>query len=126
MQQVESLIKDVPRALEPKVERARILTGMAEAAETPSLQQWTIATEGWAQLRNMMQGMPKKPAEYYEAIYETARCLGKRAELTTNKKDSDALKSQGRQLLKGATALSPPLSGPDMVAKYDALLDDLQ
>lgn len=125
MTQVDSLIKDVPRALEPKVERARILTGMAESAESPTMQQWTTATEAWAQLRNMMQGMPKKPAEYYEAIYETARGLSKRAELTTNKKESDEFKSQGRQLLKGATALSPKLSGPDMVAKYEALLGEL-
>ena len=46
------------------------------------------------------------------AIYETARGLGEKAKLTTNKKESDEFKSQGRQLLKGTTALAPKLSGP--------------
>ena len=126
LQQVDALIKDVPKALEPKVEKARILTGMAAADEVPSLAKWTAATESWAQLRNLMQGLQKKPAEYYESVYETARGLGERAKLTTGQKEANELRTQARQLLKGTTALAPNLSGPDMVAKYQALSEELQ
>ena len=124
--QVNALIQKVPKALEPKVEKARILSAMAAADDVPSQAKWTAATESWAQLRNLMQGLQKKPAEYYEAVYETARGLGERAKLTTGQKDANELRTQARQLLKGTTALAPNLSGPDMVAKYQALSEELQ
>jgi len=126
LQQVDALIKTVPKALEPKVEKARILTGMAEADAVPDLSKWTTATDSWAQLRNLMQGLQKKPAEYYEAVYETARGLGEKAKLTTSQKEVGELKKQARQLLKGTSALAPNLSGPDMVAKYQTLSEELQ
>jgi tetratricopeptide (TPR) repeat protein len=124
IQLADALIKEQPRALDPKVERARIIT--SQALTQSDAVKWTEATNAWAQLRTMMQGMQKKPAEYYESVYETARGLGEQAKLSTSQQKSKEMKSQGRQLLKGTMALTPNLSGPDMVAKYQALTTELE
>ncbi|AMV21605.1 hypothetical protein [Planctomyces sp. SH-PL14] len=124
LREVDLLIQSVPKALEPRVEKARILAGMADSE--PDVAKWKASTDNWAQLRNMMQGMQKKPAEYYEAVYETARGLFEQSKLSSSQKEANDMKAQARQLLKATSALAPNLSGPDMVGRYDALMSELQ
>ena len=120
--QVDALLKSVPNALEPKIERARILQGLAE--ETPA--KYAEATAEWAKLRSALQRSTKKPPVYYEIIYNTAVCLFGQANNTRDAKAAGEFKKQANQLLKGTLALSPALNGPDMVAKYNALIEELK
>ena len=120
--QVDALLKSVPNALEPKIERARILQGLAE--ETPS--KYAEATTEWAKLRSAFQRSTKKPPVYYEIIYNTAVCLAGQANNTRDAKAAAEFKKQANQLLKGTVALSPALNGPEMVAKYNTLIQELK
>lgn len=120
--QVDALIKSVPTALDPQVERARILQGMAE--DTPA--KWAEATASWAKLRSAFQRSAKKPPAYYEIIYNTAACLAGQARNSSDPKAAAEFTKQANQLLKGTLALSPALNGPEMVAQYQALLEELK
>lgn len=108
------------RALEAQMELARCLKARAE--KDPARYDEAIAQ--WTKIRNMLQPIRKKPPEYYEVIYESAWCLYAQAYQTGEKipeRVGEAIK-----LLKSAKVLNEKLSGPDMVAKYDALLDALE
>jgi hypothetical protein len=128
--QAEQLVKDNPRALEPRMERCRILLNWAdkqrEAGKAEdSLKHYEDGAKAWGVLRNLLQGMRKKPPEVYECTYGAAYCLYQAAEL---KKASDSAGAEQRakdaeKLLKSTMIVSPALSGPDMVAKYNALLE---
>jgi len=51
-------------------------------------------------------------------LYNAAFCLVRQASLNKNKEKA----AQAEQMLKSMLVLTPKLSGPDMVAKYEALL----
>jgi hypothetical protein len=68
--------------------------------------------------------MRKKPLEYYEVIYNAAWCLYAQAFQT--QEDIPKRCTEATGLLKSAMVLNDKLSGPDMVAKYEALLDAIQ
>ena len=64
--------------------------------------------------------MRKKPIEFFEVMYNAAFCLVQEAKATGDRsKAGDAEK-----MLKSALILSPKLNGPDMVAKYNVLLNE--
>ena len=71
LKQVERLIGDNPRAIEPLMEKGRILEAWAE--KDPA--KFDQAGSHWAAVRARLQGARKKPAEYYEAMYHVAYCL---------------------------------------------------
>ena len=80
--QVDQLIKEHPRALEPLMEKGRILEAWAEKDPT----KFDQAVGHWATLRTRLQPMRNpKPPEYYEVMYNVAKCLVREAEKSTDK-----------------------------------------
>ncbi len=118
--EVKKLIQEHPNALEPKLELGRILQGWAQ--QDP--RHYDEAVKQWVTVRNLLQSMRKKPQEYYEVIYNAAFCLHQQARQSGEKVGER--NTQAYQLLKSAMILNPSLSGPDMVAKYKALSDQLE
>lgn len=117
--QVDQLINDNPKALEPLMEKGRILEAWAE--KDPS--KFKDAVEHWANLRNRLQPMKKKPDEYYEVMYNVAKCLVREAEKSKDKTKAAEAAKKAEQALKSPMILSPKLNGPDTVARYKALLN---
>jgi tetratricopeptide (TPR) repeat protein len=120
-QQVKELVRTNPHALEPRMEQGRILQAWAE--QEPA--KYADAANVWTKLRNVLQSMPKKPPEFYEVTYDLALCLAAQG---MNEKDAAQMKAkltESEQVLKSTLVLSPQLNGPDMVAKYNALLTEL-
>ncbi len=112
--QVEKLLKDQPNALEPLLEKGHILQTLAE--KNP--QRYGEAVQWWTDIRlKMAKSSGKKPAEYYEVIYNCAVCLVAQKKPETNQ--------QAAQLLGSTLALSPELDGPDRVEMYKALQKQL-
>ena len=120
--QVNALIAANPKALDPKMERARILHGMAEDDPT----KWADATTEWGKLRTLLQGSPKKPPEYYEIIYSMAQCFAGQSRNAPDQNTAAAHKKNANSLLNATLALSPDLNGPETVAKFKALQEELK
>ncbi len=119
LEQVDQLIEDNPRALEPLMEKGRILEGWAE--KEPAKLGHAVAH--WVMLRNRLQPMRKKPAEYYDVMYNVAACLIQEAEHGKDKATVLDRAKMAEQVLKAALVLSPKLNGPDTVARYKVLLN---
>jgi hypothetical protein len=126
MKQVEELIQSAPKALDPQIERARILQGMAEKSETPDPAKWAAATKAWSDLRVMYSRATKKPPVYYEVVLNAATCLAGQARTAANEAAGSEFRKQALSLLKSTMALAPALSGPDMVANYTSLIEELK
>ncbi|MEX0978898.1 MAG: hypothetical protein WDZ48_08615, partial [Pirellulales bacterium] len=112
--QVDELIAAYPNALEPKMEKGRLLQAWAEidpARAADAVAQWTL-------LRTRLARAPRKPPEYYEVVYNAAHCLFMDGLKTNNREKA----LQAEQLLNATLVLSPRLSGPEMVAQYKDLL----
>lgn len=114
LREADRLVSDNPQYAQPLMEKARVLQAWAETK--PALYDDALAV--WTTLRLRMARMPKKPPEYYEAIYNAAFCLVQKS----SRGDASAL-PDARQLLKSALVLNPELDSPDRVAKYKALLE---
>ena len=110
--QVDALLKAHPNAMEPMLEKGYILEAMAERNPKRTAE----AVAHWTDLRLRLQ--KTKPPEYYEVLYNCARCLVRQARAA---KDKEAALT-AEKMLKSTLVLSPKLSGADMVAKYQALL----
>ena len=67
--------------------------------------------------------MRKKPDEYYEVMYNVAKCLVREAEKSKDKAKTVDCAKKAEQVLKSPMILSPKLNGPDTVAKYKSLLN---
>ncbi len=117
VEQIDKLIEEQPKALEPKVVKARLLQAWAEK-EPARLQD---AAREWAGIARMLAGAARgrKPLpELFEANYYAASCLYMEFESTKDATKADT----ARKLLHTMMIKSPSLSGPDMVAKYNALI----
>lgn len=119
LDQVNELIKAHPRALEPQMEKGYILEGWAEKEPT----HYNESVAHWVMLRKKLQTIRPKPPEYYEVMYRVAACLVREAETSKDKATATDRARTAEQVLKAALVLSPKLNGPDMVARYRALLD---
>ena len=115
------LVKDNPKALEPKIEECRILQAQAEKTQDPK--DFGDAVSGWSKLRQMLEGTKPRPPEYYEVLYNAANCLVLEADkIKAKDKDGAAAKAlQAEKVLNAALFANRNLSGPDMVAQYNAL-----
>ena len=111
---VEKLIEQFPNALEPKMEKGRLLQSWADVEP----KRFDDAVAHWTTLRTRMARLPKKPPEYYEVVYNAANCLFSEGVKTRNPQKA----LQTEQLLNATLVLSPKLSGPEMVARYKELL----
>jgi cellulose synthase operon protein C len=117
--QADKLIKDNPGALEPLMEKGRILEGWAE--KEPKY--YDRAVSHWVMLRSRLQPLRQKPPEYYEVMYNVAACLVREAEKSKDTTTTLDRAKKAEQVLKAALVLSPRLNGPDTVARYRILLD---
>ncbi len=114
LSQVEALLKDQPNALEPLLEKGNILQTLAE--KNPN--RYDEAVQWWTRIRLKLASAPgKKPAEYYEVIYNCAVCL--------HAQKKPDLSLQAAQLLNSTLALSPDLDSPDRVEQYKTLIKQL-
>jgi hypothetical protein len=112
--EVNKLVEQFPNALEPLMEKGRVLQGWAD--EEPERSDDAVAH--WTLLRTRLMRLPRKPPEYYEVVFNAANCL-----FTDGLKSNDPQKAlQAEQLLNATLVLSPKLSGPELVARYKALM----
>jgi tetratricopeptide (TPR) repeat protein len=112
--QASALIKEHPNALEPLLEKGYILQSLAERDP----RRYDECLAHWTDLRIRLQRSKTRPPEYYDVLYNAAFCLTRQARLNS----SQAKALQAEQILKSTLTLSPKLNGPEMVAKYEALL----
>jgi len=115
--QVEALLKEYPQRIDAMLEQVRILE---QLSKTNSKYCQSCIEQG-TKLRKLLSRMQPRPAEYYEVILATARCLF----LQSNSgKNAEQIK-QAEQLLKSTMTLSPDLSGPDIQEQYRQLLKEI-
>jgi tetratricopeptide (TPR) repeat protein len=119
LKQVDQLIKDNPTALEPLMEKGRILDAWSE--KDPG--KFSDAVSHWTLIRTRLQSMKKKPPEYYEVMYNVAASLVHEAEKSKDKAIVLDRAKKAEQVLKAALILNPKLDGPDMVARYKVLVN---
>jgi predicted O-linked N-acetylglucosamine transferase (SPINDLY family) len=119
MKQVDQLIKDNPNALEPLMEKGRILDAWSE--KNPA--KFNDAVAHWIMIRSRLQPMKKKPDEYFEVMYNVAASLMREAQRSQDKTVIADRAKKAEQVLKSALILSPKLNGPDTVARYNVLLN---
>jgi tetratricopeptide (TPR) repeat protein len=117
--EVTQLIQDNPNALEPQLEKGRILQTWAE--KDP--RHYDEAVSQWIRVRNWLYAMRKKPPEYFEVIYNAAFCLYMQGAQSGAKAREKLL--EARKLLNYEIVVNPKLNGPDMAAKYKALLEKI-
>ena len=112
--QVEELIKAQPNALEPLLQKGHIL--QAQAAKNPKLYDECIAH--WTSLRLRLGNQKPRPPEYYDVIYNSALALVEQSE----KSKTPDKAQQAEKILKSTLVLSPKLSGPETITRYETLL----
>jgi len=121
-EQVERLIKANPLALEPQMEKGRILQAWAEVEPAKAAD----VLNHWLMLRGKLQNLRPKPPEYFEAVFHSAECLVREAERSRDAATAKERARQAEQVLKATLVLYPQLSGPDAVAQYKQLLEKAQ
>ena len=110
---IDPLIVANPRMLEPMIEKAQIYEDWAKAERKAD--RWGQAFDQWKKLTNLLdRSRPRRP-EYYDSVYHMAV----------------ALQNLGRQedaarTLRSVMVLSPSVGGPEIKAKYQALLAKLK
>src|SRR5690606_19716933 len=111
LKEVDQLIADNPRSLEPLITKATILQAWARADTTdPSKYDQCVAQ--WTKIRVLLQRMPERPPEYYDAIYNAATCLLEQSAALKDKSKAQL----AQQLLNNPLTLTPKLNGPETVA----------
>jgi len=124
LSECDKLIATHPNALDVLMEKGRILQDWSKKDPT----KFGSAIAWWNELRLKLQRVrsKKKPTELYEVIYNCADCLMmESAELVkagNSAKAGDEAK-QASQLLKSTLTLAPRLSGAEMVARYQVLME---
>jgi tetratricopeptide (TPR) repeat protein len=107
----ESLLKQNNNLLAAHMEKGRVLQdwGDENAGRLAEAAKW------WDQIARKLQNMSPRPLEYFEARFGLAQCLWKLG------KKEDAVR-----VLQSTMTLSPDCGGPEMKARYDALVKQLQ
>jgi tetratricopeptide (TPR) repeat protein len=131
--QVETLIAEHPKALEPQMERCLILQSWAEK----NAEKYSDAVRAWEGLRRKLEksGTPRvrqgekpaakpveKPRELYDVTYNEAQCLYSWVKKKGDKKNA----TDGLALLKQMLMLDPQLNGPDTVTRYVKLCNEFE
>lgn len=122
LKEVDKLVADNKRALEPRMTKGRILQQWCE--KDPS--HYPEAVKHWAETRDLLQRMKKKPPELIEVVYNISACLLYQARSEKNKENATKRALEGEQVLKAMLFNNPTLDKrPDMVARYKDLLAKL-
>ena len=119
LEQVEKLIKDNRTALEPLMEKGRILEDLAE--HDPA--RLDEAIKHWTDLRTRLQAVrvAKRPDEYFDVIYRVAACLLRQADDAQDKATATDRARKAEQVLTWALIEYPKLNSAEAVARYQAL-----
>ncbi|MCX7424229.1 MAG: tetratricopeptide repeat protein [Planctomycetia bacterium] len=115
LREADRVIKENPRSFDALLQKGLVLQAWAQSDP----KRYDEALAVWTQLRVAIMPLPQKPPEYYEIVYNAAYCLVAQAA----KSDDKHQLAEARRLLKSALVLNPQLSGPETVAKYNALLE---
>ncbi len=107
----DELLKENPRAIEPRIEKAQLFEDMAMSGRG----NWNQVYNHWQTLAGQLAKMRPKPVEYYDAWYHAAQAL-----------DKAGLTEKAKQALGSVMLLSPSVGGPEMKAKYVELLSKLK
>ncbi len=70
-EEVDRLIQDNPRQLEPMIKKAQVLQGWSKLDE----EKLDAATGQWIRVRTALQIAHAPQNVYYDAVYNTAECL---------------------------------------------------
>lgn len=114
IKQSDDLIAQSPRSLEPRLAKALILQDWAKddaSKFAPAIAQWT-------EVRVMLGRLPKKPPEYYLALYHTAECLYSQWTVTHDA----ALLGQAEQTLQSALVLDSKSIPSELLSQYQELV----
>jgi tetratricopeptide (TPR) repeat protein len=110
---VEELLSQYPKYLEPQVEKGMLLEAEAEAEKDPKERSaaWAAALKHWQGLARKLEAVRPRRVDYYDAWYHIAWVLSQQRQT-----------QKARQTLQGIMRLTPAVGGPEMRAKYEALL----
>ncbi len=124
--QADELVKEHPRALEPRITLATILQKEAEHAP----EKYAEAISAWDFLRTKLERVPDKRSggkmkEYYDALYNESFCFYSMAKKNNVKEDA----KKGLALISPVLKLDPKIQGPkrdrELSSKFFALGDHL-
>jgi tetratricopeptide (TPR) repeat protein len=123
----EKLVEENPKALDPRMELGRIYEDWAQTDPN----QFDEAARRWGQVRNLLDPAKRRKefaAPYYEANYQASACMFQQAKqlLPKDKKAAVDKATEGGKFLTSSLVQAPKLSGPDMVTRYKALLDEIK
>ena len=121
VKQADALIKDHPTALEPLMEKGRILQAWSKT--DPS--KYDDCVGHWTKIRVLLGNQKTRTNDYYEVLLNVAECLlAQSRALKQQKKDSEseARALDAEKMLKSTLTLTPKLSGPVMVARFNAVI----
>ncbi|MGC4007441.1 MAG: hypothetical protein QM811_31685 [Pirellulales bacterium] len=109
--QADELIEQFPKSLEPLVLRARIL----QAWSNKDPKKVDDAIGQWSRIRTVLQNVPKKPPEYYEAVLSASNLLIVQANQTKDPKKAET----AEKLLTATLRMTPEADGPRTVELYE-------
>jgi tetratricopeptide (TPR) repeat protein len=116
--QIDAMLKESPNALEPLMEKGRILQAWGE--KDPA--KFAEAVNHWASLSSKLRAMKPQKPEFFEVNYNAALCLLTEAETTQDQAKKAEKAMIAGKLLKGLLYNSPKLDGPENVARYKELI----
>ncbi len=107
---LNAIIAENKRLLEPQVEKGHILDAKAVA----KIGTWAEAYAYWKGLATKLATMNPKPEDYYDAWFHAAQALQKQGNNTL-----------ARQTVATVMRMSPTVGSPEMKSKYQDLLKQL-
>ena len=119
--QLNEILEQNPRSIEPQMEKGYLLDAKAEAKQG----KWVDAYTHWKSLALKLANINPKPIQYYEAWYQAAETL---KDIGDNEKDSKAKQNYftlAKTTIASVMRLSPSLGNPEMKVKYEAFLKQL-
>ena len=108
---LDELLAQKQPYIETLFEKGLLQEAEAEAAKGS----WSAAIRHWEELAKNLGRSRTRSTNYYDAWYHVAWSLYKQKDLT-----------RARQTLSGIMQLSPSVGGPEMKAKYQALIAKLK
>ncbi len=109
---VDELLSQYPKYLEPQFEKGLLLEAEAQNARADErMAAWSAALRHWQGLARKLDAVRPRRIEYYDTWYHIALALSQ---------ERETLKA--RQTLQAIMRLAPSVGGPEMKAKYQALL----
>jgi tetratricopeptide (TPR) repeat protein len=117
-EEVDRLIQDNPRLLEPMIKKAQVLQGWS----TLDPDKLDAATGQWIRVRSALQSAHAPQDVYYNAVYNTAECLY----LLGRQTKDHAKIIDAEKILKATLITNQNLNGPETVKRFHALLDKIK